>query len=771
MIKLNIIFRNILRQKLNSGIIVLSLAIGMACINLIAMFISLELNTDAFHTSKDRIYALKCDDPWIEGAKMYHCRYGSAEYMQANFAQVEDFCRINNAAAQKIIVNNESWFERTKIIAASKNFFGFFTYNLLTNNPKTALTGGNDLVVSEDLAKKYFGSVDPVGQVITLVNRDSEEQMVITGVFHKPVQNSQISFDMVRLIKEQDSRCYLRLTGEADLEELEILFEANKTTIPVIHGGTPGQYYLEPFRNAYFDTTRGSSIEASRDKRDLWIALVIGLMIIGIASFNYLGLINNILLEKTREYTVRKINGGSKFSIIVTFMIENLIIISISFVLSFFLMLWAIPFFNLLTAANITPGFILQTKQILILSAVVVLLLLITFFFASYRISSKVNINIIKPAVQVTGKRFQLPAFNIFQLSSSIVLIICSMIIIKQIKYVTNKQIGLDKQVIEVKIPGSHQKKISVFRKELMKNTSIDNVSVTTASPVLEHFLVLLDYEQDGIEKQYSPAGFVGDENYLSTLGIELIEGEGFTGNPASDKDKCLINESLARFFTDQNLIGKELPGMENKIVAGIVKDFHYSSLKSFVEPGFISFNSNGSHLMVKTVENQIPQAKEAIIYIWQQLIPDYPVNMETIGERFEWFHRENKNYLWLIGSCCLISLFLSMIGLFVVSFQSSRSRTKEIGIRKVNGARVTEILALLNKDFIAWVAIALVVAVPIAWYVMNRWLESYAYKTELSWWIFGLAGALALGIALLTVSWQSWRAATRNPVEALRYE
>jgi len=180
MIKLNIIFRNILRQKLNSGIIVLSLAIGMACINLIAMFISLELNTDAFHTSKDRIYALKCDDPWIEGAKMYHCRYGSAEYMQANFAQVEDFCRINNAAAQKIIVNNESWFERTKIIAASKNFFGFFTYNLLTNNPKTALTGGNDLVVSEDLAKKYFGSVDPVGQVITLVNRDSEEQMVIT---------------------------------------------------------------------------------------------------------------------------------------------------------------------------------------------------------------------------------------------------------------------------------------------------------------------------------------------------------------------------------------------------------------------------------------------------------------------------------------------------------------------------------------------------------------------------------------------------------------
>jgi putative ABC transport system permease protein len=771
MIKLNIIFRNILRQKLNSGIIVISLAIGMACINLIAVFISRELNTDSFHISKNRIYALKCDDPWIEGAKMYHCRYGSAEYMQANFAQVEDLCRVNNAAVQKIIVNNESWFERTKIIAASKNFFEFFTYNLLTNNPKTALTGGNDLVISEDLAKKYFGSADAVGQFITLVNRDSEEQMVITGVFRKPVQNSQISFDMVRLIKEQDSRCYLRLTGEADPEELEILFETNKTTIPVIHGGIPGQYYLEPFRNAYFDTTRGSSIEASRDKRDLWIALTIGLMIIGIASFNYLGLINNILLGKTREYTVRKINGGSKFSIIITFMVENLIIISISFVLSLFLMLWAIPFFNLLTAANITPGFIFQTKQLLIIFAIAGLLLLITFFFASYRIRSKVNIRVIKPAVQPAGKHFQLPAFNIFQLSSSIVLIICSLIIIKQIRYVTNKQIGLNKQVIEVKIPGSHQSQTSVFREELMKNASIDNVSLTTASPVLEHFLILLDYEKDGVEKQYSPAGFTGDENYLSTLGIELIEGENFTGNPLSDKDKCLINESLARLFPDQNLIGKELPGMDNKFVAGIVKDFHYSSLKSFVEPGFISFDSNGSHLMVKAAENQITQAKYAITNIWEQLIPDYPVSMETIGERFEWFHRENRNYLWLIGSCCFISLFLSMIGLFAVSFQSCRSRTKEIGIRKVNGARVTEIITLLNKDFIAWVAIALVAATPASWYAMKRWLESYAYKIELSWWIFGLAGALALVIALMTVSWQSLKAATRNPVEALRYE
>ena len=210
---------------------------------------------------------------------------------------------------------------------------------------------------------------------------------------------------------------------------------------------------------------------------------------------------------------------------------------------------------------------------------------------------------------------------------------------------------------------------------------------------------------------------------------------------------------------------------MEDRIVTGIVKDFNYSSLKSLVEPAFIAFDPKGLHLMVKPSENQIAQAHEAIVETWKQLIPDYPLNMETIGDRYDWLHRENQNYLQLIGACCIISVFLSMIGLFAISFQSSRYRTKEIGVRKVNGAKISEVMAMLNKDFVKWIAIATVVAVPVAYYAMNKWLEGFAYKTSLSWWIFALAGLLALGITLLTVSWQSWKAATRNPVEALRYE
>jgi putative ABC transport system permease protein len=771
MVKINIIIRSLFRQKLNTGIIIISLAIGLACVNLIAMFITRELNTDAFHKHKDQIYALKCDDPFNKGIQMYLCREGSVEYIKDNFIQVEDYCRVSPASAQKVVVNNETYYDRPGVIAASKNFFDFFSYTLLTNNPKTTLVADNDLVISEDLSQKYFGTGNAVGQIITFVNGAKEEPMIVTGVFRKPFENTQIRFDMVRPTKGKDSRCFVRLASGASPQEIDKILALNKAAIPSINDGTPGQYSLKPFQDTYFDTLRHISFEASRDKTDLWIALMIGLVIIGIASFNYLGLVNNNLIEKSKAYAVQRVNGGSKFGFVINFMAESLIVVGISFLLSLFLMLWMVPFFNHLTSTNITSGYIFNPKQILILSEVVAALLIITLLFVVFRIRKIKYLNALKPGGSQIGKRVQMPAFNIFQLASSLVLIIFSIIIIKQTNYITQKPIGLDKEVIEVKIPGQFADKVSVFKQELKTNSSIRSVSIANASPVLEHFMVLLHYNENGVDKQYSPAGFAGDENYISTLGIQVLEGSGFSGNPETDKSRCLVNESFIRLFPDQDLIGKGLPGMEDRIVTGIVKDFHYSSLKLLVEPAFIIFDPRGLHLLVKASENQLAQAQLAIAQTWKKLIPDYPLNTETIGDRYEFMHQENKKYLQLIGACSIISVFLSMIGLFAISYQSSRYRTKEIGIRKVNGARITEVMTMLNRDFVKWVAIAFVIAIPVSYYAMSKWLESFAYKTELSWWIFAIAGLMALGIALFTVSWQSWKAATRNPVEALRYE
>jgi len=434
-------------------------------------------------------------------------------------------------------------------------------------------------------------------------------------------------------------------------------------------------------------------------------------------------------------------------------------------------MIWSVPFFNQLTTSSITKAYIFSLQNVFLLFGIPAFILLISFLFAFIRINKEVHPEALKPGkVQLAGK-FNIPAFNIAQLAISVILIIGSIIILKQIHFITNKNIGINKKVLEVKIPQQHKNLSPIFKAELEKNPSVEMVSLAQASPVLEHFMLLLHYNENGVDKQYTPACFVGDENYLKALGIKMIQGNNFSENSASNKNKCIINESLAALFPNQDLIGKKLPGSESNIVIGICKDFHYGSLKNVIEPGYISYGSNGFYLMVKPAANQYAQAYLAVAATWNKLIKDFPVNMESIGDRYEWKHRENKNYAKLIGACGLISIFLSMIGLFAVSFHTSRRRIKEIGIRKVNGAKISEILALLNKDFLIWVAIAYIIAIPLGWYFMHKWLESFVYKTSLNWWIFALAGLLALGIALLTVSWQSWRAATRNPVEALRYE
>jgi putative ABC transport system permease protein len=769
--RINQLFRSLLRDRLNTSVVIISLAVGLSCFNLIIMFINRELRTDSFQNRKDQIYALKCDDPWFPGKKIYYCKFGSAEYMKANFPQVEDFCRITNSGSQKIVINNEIYYDQPAIIRTSINFFSFFSYKLLTNNPATALESKNNIVISDELAKKYFGSEDAMGKVIEIVNSNKTDKLVVSGVFKKPVDNSQLVFDMVRPIGESDSRCYIRLAKQSKKDEMEKLFLEKKEFIPVINVGTPVPYYLEPLSKAYFDTTRGSAVEASRDITDLWVALVIGIMILGIATFNYLGILSNKFLVRIKEFKIRHVNGGSRFSIIFRFMLENSILIGFSYLVSLYIMIELIPFFNKLTGSAITEKFILQPEQILIFMAVIAFIWIITLLYVTYLVYAEVKNNFIKAEQTSQVKSVQIPVLNIFQIASSIALIICSIIIIEQMKFIQNKTIGLDKNVIEVRLPGQYSDKVSVFKDELMKNKSISCISIVGASPVLEHFLVSLKYEQDGVEKQYSPAGFSGDENYLKVLGIQLIKGDNFSENQSGNSKRCLINQSFANLFQGQDLIGKGMPGMEDMIITGIVNDFNYSSLKSWVEPAFISFSSKGSHLLVKASDSQTVQARKAISLVWHELIPDFPVNIESVGDRYEWFHRENKNYIKLMLSCSFISLFLSMIGLFTISFQRARSRTKEIGIRKINGASILEILAILNKDFGRWILLAIVFAVPVAWYAMNKWLQNYAYKIEISWWVFALAGAITLGIALLTVSWQSWWAATRNPVEALRYE
>jgi len=553
--------------------------------------------------------------------------------------------------------------------------------------------------------------------------------------------------------------------------DVEKIFAAGKDKIPVIHDGIPGKYYLKNFRQAYFNQSPDGSIGIVRDKADLWIAFLIGLMIIGVAAVNFLGLINNKLMDKAKDYSVRRINGGSKASLVANFMLENFILVFTAFLLSLGLMTLMLPFFNKLVDSEIVPAYFFQMQNLIVMFGIFGFLLGIALLFSLAKIRLTINSSLLRGTTILQEKIIRVPAFNIFQIAVSVILIVCSGVITKQIRYIANRDIGINKDVIEVKLPYQYADKTGIFKDEILKNPAISTVSVTTASPLLEYWMVSFHYTENGADKQYSPALFNGDENFIKTLGIKVIEGRDFSDNTASNENKCLVNESLAAKFKGQKLVGGLLPGDDKLIVIGVVKDFHFNSLKNKIDAGIIRFYKEGNHLLVKGASGTNAAVVKAISGVWKKLIPDYPLNIESVKDRFDWYHRENANYVKLIVSCCVISLFLSMIGLFAISLHATRKRTKEIGIRKINGAQVTEVMAMLNSDFVKWVSIAFLFATPIAYYAMHKWLQSFAYKTELSWWIFALSGLLALGIALLAVSWQSWKAATRNPVEALRSE
>ena len=764
------IIRNLRRDIANTGITVVSLTIGIGVFTLITLFLVREFSTDRFHSDNKRIYALKCEDPWIPGSMIYYCKAGSAEYMKENFTQVEDFCRIINSNAQKIVAADEDRIDHPGTISASENFFSFFSYKLLTGSPDQVLKEPNSIVLSSELAEKYFGKEDPSGKIIKLVYSDRTVEKVVTGIFVKPVENTQILFDIVCRAGNSDGRCYIKLSPGSTRNEVEKLLVSYKDAIPVINTGKPGPYFLEPLSSAYFDTKRVLVIEASRDKGDLMIALTIGLIVLGVALFNYMAVLSNKLKRKSKEILLRRIHGSSLKSIVLRITTESGFVILFSFLLSLLIIRDALPFFNNLTGSNLPAGYLLTPVSVVILLSVLALIIAFTLLFVYIQVRTELK-RLNRNGKDPVSRPVTIPVFNIFQLACSAGLILCSAVILKQIRYIDNKSIGLDKSIIEVKIPGQLREKAAVFRNELLKYSSIEDVSVTIASPLLEHFLLALKYNQDGIEKQYIPSGFSGDENYLEVLGLEVIKGSGFSDDLTFNPGKCVVNESFAKLFPETDLIGKGMPGNEKTTIIGIVRDFNFSNLRTAIEPAFISYDSKGFHLLVKPRKDNEKETVNIISKIWDDLIPGYQLNSESVKERFEWYHRDNKNFIRLIGISALISIILSLIGLFAVSFHKIRSRTKEIGIRKINGAYSFEILALIIRDFLIWTVIACLISIPPSWFAMNKWLSNYAYRTSFSWWLIAGTLLIVIIISLGTVLWQSWRAATRNPVEALRYE
>ena len=487
---------------------------------------------------------------------------------------------------------------------------------------------------------------------------------------------------------------------------------------------------------------------------------------------NYLNLLVSRLIDKRREFAVNKILGSKNSELLYYFLVEFGILIFISYDLSIIFTRLLFPYFNHLTNASIRVGFLFDPKVVLCSLGILLIIGCVTMMYLSFMLSRQKSADWISLSDNPEIKKKSIPLLVVIQFTISIVLIISTMTIARQLYYIYNRNIGLDRNVVELHLPYSYRNQSHIFKESLLQNPLIVSASICAASPLMEHALILLHYDKNDKNKTYSPAVFFGDEDFIKTLNIKLLAGRDFSAETDGTTPKCIINKSLSAMFDLDDPIGQKLPGADDEII-GLAEDFNFQSLENVVAPGYIAFSTNkkNSNIIIKINREDYQAGIRYVGDIWNKLIPDYPFNYKILGDQFDQMHAESGKFFGFIITFSIISLLITMIGLLALTVYSTRSRTKEIGIRKVNGAGSGEIIQLLIRDYAKWMLIAVLIAFPAAYIVMIKWLQNFVYRINLAWWIFAAAAVITFMLVLITIFRQSWLVARKNPVESLRYE
>ena len=766
-----ITFRNFKKNFTTTLIKILGLVISIAAVILIWTFIINENKYDKGIPDSKNVFRLDAHwaslPPFI--GHVIHQNFGD-QIITARFNFVNDI---------GIQVNNTP-FNLQNLAFADSTFFRVFPLEVIAGNPKEALVQPFSLVLTESLAKKTFGSTDVIGKIVRF--------------------EDQIDFKVTAIIKDQPF-LHFKIDALASIVSLEqiaykgVLQEYDGWSYPTYIRIPDGAHVTEyeakikeflkkfnydfPFRLHSFDKIYyASEIENESNTKHgnlLYnkILISVSVFILLLAAINFINLTIANAVARSKEVSIKKLQGASLLNLIIQFILETTLLILISLIISIFLLWFFNPLLGSLTGFPVHIADLCTTNNLLISAAGLLAFKIITGIYPSLYISSY-NINTDKRRLSgYTRHNLIRNGLVIFQNLVSITLICCSLIAGRQFRYMNKKDLGFDKNnIVNLKINSQLKIHMDLFKEKLLKYPEITNVSYSSRIPG-NYWGSWCCVNIEGKENKYFN-NYV-DADYLKTLGIRIKEGRGFSAtNPADLKTTYLINETAIKLYDLKNPIGQViLPGngIKGQII-GIIHDFHYRGLNYQQSPLLLFYTPDHlNYVNIKVSGNNITGALGRIKDSWKEICPAFAFEYNFLDETYNLQYKSEKRFENLIFSFALLAVLIAGIGLFGLSIYSTERRIKEIGIRKINGARVTEVISMLNKDLIRWVAIAFIFACPLAWYAMNKWLNNFAYKTEISWWIFALAGIIAMGIALLTVSWQSWRAATRNPVEALRYE
>ncbi len=786
-----IAFRNLWKNKVFSFINIMGLTVGMTACFLIFLYVKFELSYDAFNSKADRIYRLVTDlKTPSDNLHIGVTSWAFAPKIKSELPEVQSFARISRGSF--LITKGNIKFQEDKCLFADSSLFHLFDFKLLQGNPQTALKNPYSIVLSETYAKKYFGNENPVGQ--TLLFSGDHIPASVTGVMKDIPDNSQIKTDLFVSMSTLTQKInagiddqwdnfgatsYLLLTPGANAIGLEKKFPAFLTNWIGTDMDKAQMHYtlsLEPLRDVYLYSDRDAS--KTGNIRNVYIFSIIAVFILLIACFNFINLTTARASERAKEVGIRKVVGASKRQLARQFIGESVLLCLISFILVIGLSVLLLPSFNHLSGKMISHGIFSNFSYLILLFFASVCIGLIAGIYPALVLSSFKPIIVLKGRFSSGTKGILLrKGLVVAQFTISIALIIGTIIVYSQMKYMRNQDLGFNKdQMIILDSNGDSAR--FAFAQSLLSIPNVKSVSLSSSAPGMGNSEAYSQVENKNGDMQVATlARYAVDFNFIPQYKMKMVAGRAFSKDFATDTTQAIIlNETAVRQFgysSPDQIIGKRFDqwGRQGKVI-GVVKDFHYRSLQQNIKPLSMVIQPESEGLVnVNVSAADLPQTLAVIESKWKQMIPARPFSYTFLDDTFNKQYRNEDRFEKLFFNFAILAIFISCLGLLGLASYSTLQRTKEIGIRKVLGASVSGITSLLSKDFIKLVLIALVIASPLAWFGMHKWLQGFAYRINIGFWVFILAGLLAILIAVLTVSFQAIKAAVANPVKSLRSE
>ena len=787
---LNTALRNLWRNRLFSIINVFGLALGLTVTIIILLYVQNELSYDQFHDNGDRIYrVLRVSQIDNSG---YDIGVTSGPYGPAlvnDFpGTVKDFTRV--MPGNGLVTVGERAFIEDKFYFADENFFDVFSYTLAVGDPATALANPNNVILTKEMARKYFGDSDPMGQLLSVDNR---YEFTVSGIMNDPPGRSHIDFDFLAALSIfQSSGWFSNWWNNGMLTYVLIDTPAEVAQVASQSDTFMDKYFakdfartgnrvgitLQPLSEIYFHKDVRYDFALHGDKNSVYIFFAIAIFIMLIACMNYMNLTTARASRRAREIGVRKVLGAFRSRLVFQFLAESFLMTLMAIVAAMAAVELLLPSFNSAFHLTLEVDFF-QPQMLALLGGLLLLVSVLAGSYPAFLLSSFKPVKVLKSRRDHRSADKQIrKGLVVFQFSISVFLIIATLLINEQLSFIRSQTPTLqDEQVVLTRLVSRELfERQEDFANRLKTEGNVLNVSLMSGEPGGFHDAMAHDIE--GKDDPIRLRTVFTDFDYVKTFGLEIVAGRDFSREFGTDKESAvLLNETAVKTlgWSNEEALGKTVSNaMMDTVkqqVVGIVKDYHYSSLKDKIEPLIISQGGWGRMVGIKIKSADLSNTIAGIERHWKDVSPEYPFDFTFWDESFNLLYQQEQTESTLFSIFSFISILIGCLGIFALASFAAEERTREIGIRKVLGASVPGLVQLLSVDFLKLIAIGNLIAWPLAWFAMGRWLENFAYRIDIGIWVFILAGALALLIAMLTVSWQAIKAALSNPVTALRYE